>query len=79
MKYNGRNGGLKIPTLAFEKAVFYTIEMCGNILNIFWGGIRSTKFLYKNNKETWRYIFLLEIVRCDRLCLVLIIHDIVLT
>ena len=34
-KYNGHNGGKKIPTSDFSEAVFSTIEICGKILKIF--------------------------------------------
>ena len=26
-----------------EKAIFYRPEVCGNILNVFWGGVKTTK------------------------------------
>ena len=37
----------EIPISAFDKSLFSTYEIYGNILNIFWGGIRTTKFLLK--------------------------------
>ena len=49
IKYNSCNGDKKIPILAFAKAVFSTLEICGNILNIFWVGIRATRYSYKTN------------------------------
>ena len=66
----------KIPISAFVKSVFYTPEICRNILNKFWGGIKTNKVLYKRNWYTWRFIILLEIVICGRLCLVSVIYDI---
>ena len=46
LKYNIQNGGHNIITTSFDKVVFYTLEICGNTLNIFWGGIRTNKFMY---------------------------------
>ena len=43
IKYTGLNGDCKIPISAFEKTIFYSPEICRNILNIFWGGIKTTK------------------------------------
>ena len=50
MKYNRIDDIYKIPISAFDKSAFYTPEMCVKILYIFWGGIRTTKFLYKTNR-----------------------------
>ena len=53
-------------------AIFSSPKICGNILNIFWGGIKKTpKLLYKINWDTWSCLVLLETVVCGRLCLVL--------
>ena len=35
----------RYPYRTFTKARFSSPEICGNILNIFWGGIKTTKFL----------------------------------
>ena len=70
------DGDCKIPILDFDKATFSTSEICGNILDIFWGGIITTKSIYKINWETWRWNVLLEIVVCGLFCLVLGIYGI---
>ena len=35
-----------------KRVTFSSTELCGNILNIFWGGIITTKMLYKINRDT---------------------------
>ena len=35
------------PYQPLTKAIFSSLEICGNILNIFWGRIKTTKFMYK--------------------------------
>ena len=69
------NGDRNIPILAFDEAVYSTLEIFDNILNVFWGGIRYKKYLYSNNLETLNCIILLEIVLWGCLCLVLSISD----
>ena len=61
---------------SFTKDIFSSTEICGNILNIFWGGIKPSNLLYKINWDTWSYIVFLDIVVCGRLCIVLAISDI---
>ena len=55
------------------KAILYSPEICGNVLNIFWGGIKPTKFLYNINLYIWSCAVLLEIVFYGHLFLVLVI------
>ena len=81
MKQKKINGGSKIPILEFTKyqtvlSVWSTSEICRKIFNIFWGGIRNIKILYKYNWEKYICIVLAEIVVLDSLFLVLIIPDI---
>ena len=64
------------PYQPLTKAIFSTFEICGNILNIFWGGIKNTKSLYKIHWGDLICNILLEIVVCFLLCLVLEISDI---
>ena len=58
------------------KEIYSSPEICGNILNIFWGGIKTTKYIYRIHWETWIWIILLETVFYLHLCLVLGIYDI---
>ena len=37
VKFLQRYSDYKIPISAFDKAVFSTPDICGHILNIFWG------------------------------------------
>ena len=55
--------------------LFFTHEICGNILNILWGGIRTKTCLYTIRWKTWRCMILLEILVFLRLCIVLGISD----
>ena len=45
-----------------KKEIFYSPEICRNVLNIFGVGLNSPKLLYKINRYTWSCIVLLEIV-----------------
>ena len=53
------------------KEIFSSPGICGNILNIFWGGINTTNISVKINWDTWSHIFFLETAVCGRLWLVL--------
>ena len=52
------NGDCKITILACEKLVFSTSRICGHTLNTFWGGVRTTKLLYRINGYTKSCIIL---------------------
>ena len=41
------------------KAIFSSTKLCGNILNIYWGGIKITKTNLSNYWDQWRCIVLL--------------------
>ena len=53
------------------KAIFSSPEIWGNILNIFWRGLKPPKLLYIINLDTWSCIVLLDIVLYGHLCLLL--------
>ena len=50
----------KIPISAFEKSIFSSPEIYGNTVNIFWGGIKTTKI---SVYHILRYLKLSFIVR----------------
>ena len=58
------------------KAIFYSPEICGNILNMFGVELSPPKLMYKINSETWICVVLLDIVVCGSLYLVLVISEI---
>ena len=55
--------------------LFFTSEICGNILNILWGGNITKTCLYTIRWNIWICIILLEVLLFGMLCIVLVISD----